>query len=97
MEHKNCSVKVDKLVEKHTWITSEKRLFGNGGTDYDFESRDPHKAREELERLQTDQSRYVSKDSHRFNFATYIIFTLMQCNINGMCFIFLFCFFSLIK
>ncbi|CAD5325118.1 unnamed protein product [Arabidopsis thaliana] len=56
MEHKNCSVKVDKLVEKHTWITSEKRLFGNGGTDYDFESRDPHKAREELERLQTDQS-----------------------------------------
>ncbi|VVB04545.1 unnamed protein product [Arabis nemorensis] len=56
MEQKDCSVKVDKLVEKHTWITSEKQLFGKGGTDYDFESRDPYKAREELERLQTDQS-----------------------------------------
>ncbi|ESQ45830.1 hypothetical protein EUTSA_v10010077mg [Eutrema salsugineum] len=56
MEQKDCSVKVDKLVEKHTWITSEKQLFGKEGTDYDFESRDPYKAREELERLQTDQS-----------------------------------------
>uniref|UniRef100_A0A1J3JL63 Structural maintenance of chromosomes protein n=2 Tax=Noccaea caerulescens TaxID=107243 RepID=A0A1J3JL63_NOCCA len=56
MEQKDCSVKVDKLVEKHTWITSEKQLFGKGGTDYDFESRNPYQAREELERLQTNQS-----------------------------------------
>ncbi|CAG7869886.1 unnamed protein product [Brassica rapa] len=56
MEQKDCSVKVDKLIEKHAWIITEKTLFGKGGTDYDFESRDPYKAREELERLQTDQS-----------------------------------------
>ncbi|EOA23418.1 hypothetical protein CARUB_v10016600mg [Capsella rubella] len=56
MDQKNCCVKVDKLVEKHTWITSEKQLFGKEGTNYDFESHDPHKAREELERLQTEQS-----------------------------------------
>ncbi|CAH8366867.1 unnamed protein product [Eruca vesicaria subsp. sativa] len=56
IEQKDCSVKVDKLIEKHAWIITEKTLFGKGGTDYDFESRDPYKAREELERLQTDQS-----------------------------------------
>ncbi|KAF3508686.1 hypothetical protein F2Q69_00007803 [Brassica cretica] len=56
MEQKDYSVKVDKLIENHAWIITEKTLFGKGGTDYDFESRDPYKAREELERLQTDQS-----------------------------------------
>ncbi|CAD5335627.1 unnamed protein product [Arabidopsis thaliana] len=55
-DHKDCSVKVDKLVEKHTWIASEKQLFGKGGTDYDFESCDPYVAREKLEKLQSDQS-----------------------------------------
>lgn len=57
MERKDCSVRVDKLVEKHAWIASEKQLFGKSGTDYDFESRDPCKAIEELERLQAQQSR----------------------------------------
>lgn len=61
-DHKDCSVKVDKLVEKHTWIASEKQLFGKGGTDYDFESCNPYVAREKLEKLQTDQSRYVYED-----------------------------------
>ncbi|KAG7014830.1 Structural maintenance of chromosomes protein 2-1 [Cucurbita argyrosperma subsp. argyrosperma] len=56
MERKDCSVRVDKLVEKHAWIASEKQLFGKSGTDYDFESRDPCKAIEELERLQAQQS-----------------------------------------
>nr|AAG27593.2 SMC2-like condensin [Arabidopsis thaliana]AAK58634.1 SMC2-like condensin [Arabidopsis thaliana] len=55
-DHKDCSVKVDKLVEKHTWIASEKQLFGKGGTDYDFESCDPYVARVKLEKLQSDQS-----------------------------------------
>ncbi|XP_019093594.1 PREDICTED: structural maintenance of chromosomes protein 2-1-like [Camelina sativa] len=55
-DHKDCSAKVDKLVEKHTWIASEKQLFGKGGTDYDFESCDPYVAREKLEKLQADQS-----------------------------------------
>ncbi|XP_057952603.1 structural maintenance of chromosomes protein 2-1-like [Malania oleifera] len=56
MEQKDCSMKVDKLVEKHAWIASEKQLFGRSGTDYDFMSRDPCKAREELEKLQAEQS-----------------------------------------
>ncbi|VVA94909.1 unnamed protein product [Arabis nemorensis] len=48
--HKDCSVKVDELVEKHTWIASEKQLFGKRGTNYDFESCDPFVAREKLEK-----------------------------------------------
>ncbi|KAF1899423.1 hypothetical protein Lal_00019551 [Lupinus albus] len=56
MEQKDCSTRVDKLVEKHAWIATEKQFFGKSGTDYDFSSRDPGKAREELERLQAEQS-----------------------------------------
>lgn len=57
-EQKDCSLKVDRLVEKHSWIASEKQLFGRSGSDYDFSSRDPIRAREELERLQGEQSRW---------------------------------------
>ncbi|GLT39812.1 hypothetical protein SLA2020_139820 [Shorea laevis] len=56
MEQKDCSTRVEKLIEKHAWIASEKQLFGRSGTDYDFASRDPLKAREELEKLQAEQS-----------------------------------------
>lgn len=56
-EQKECSLKVDKLVEKHSWIASEKQLFGRSGSDYDFTSREPRRAREELEMLQGEQSR----------------------------------------
>nr|TKR91180.1 hypothetical protein D5086_0000226910 [Populus alba] len=56
MEQKDCSTKVDRLIEKHAWIAYEKQLFGRSGTDYEFMSRDPTKAREELERLQAEQS-----------------------------------------
>nr|XP_007133812.1 hypothetical protein PHAVU_011G211100g [Phaseolus vulgaris]ESW05806.1 hypothetical protein PHAVU_011G211100g [Phaseolus vulgaris] len=56
MEQKDCSVRVDKLIEKHAWIASEKQLFGRSGTDYDFSSCDPSKSREELEKLQAEQS-----------------------------------------
>ncbi|KAF5731061.1 structural maintenance of chromosomes protein 2-1-like [Tripterygium wilfordii] len=56
VEQKDCSMKVEKLLEKHTWIASQKQLFGRSGTDYDFISRDPCKAREELEKLQAEQS-----------------------------------------
>ncbi|EXC13941.1 Structural maintenance of chromosomes protein 2-1 [Morus notabilis] len=56
MEQKDCSTKVDKLIEKHAWIASEKQLFGKNGTDYDFASRDLSRAREELEKLQAEQS-----------------------------------------
>ncbi|KAI3432141.1 Structural maintenance of chromosomes protein [Psidium guajava] len=56
MEQKDCSLKVEKLIEKHAWIASERQLFGRSGTDYDFASRDPYKARGELEKLQAEQS-----------------------------------------
>ncbi|XP_027355301.1 structural maintenance of chromosomes protein 2-2-like isoform X2 [Abrus precatorius] len=56
MEQKDCSERVEKLIQKHAWIASEKQLFGRGGTDYDFSSRDPSKAREELEKLHAEQS-----------------------------------------
>ncbi|KAL6541728.1 Structural maintenance of chromosomes protein 2-2 [Orobanche gracilis] len=56
MDQKDCSLKVEKLIEKHAWIASEKQLFGRVGSDYDFESRDPHKAREEFEKLKAAQS-----------------------------------------
>ncbi len=60
MEQKDCSTKVDKLIEKHAWIAAEKQLFGRSGTDFDFTARDPIKAREELERLQAEQSGCVT-------------------------------------
>ncbi|XP_060203368.1 structural maintenance of chromosomes protein 2-1-like [Lycium barbarum] len=56
MDQKDCSLKVEKLIEKHAWIASEKQLFGRSGTDYDFGSRDPRNARETFEKLQADQS-----------------------------------------
>ncbi|CAL0328739.1 unnamed protein product [Lupinus luteus] len=56
MELKDCSTRVDKLIEKHAWIATEKQFFGTSGTDYDLSSRNPGKAREELERLQAEQS-----------------------------------------
>lgn len=59
LEQKDCSLKVDKLLEKYGWIAAEKQLFGKNGTDYDFTSREPYKAREELDMLQAEQARCV--------------------------------------
>nr|CAD1829533.1 unnamed protein product [Ananas comosus var. bracteatus] len=56
LEQKDCSLKVDKLLEKYGWIAAEKQLFGKNGTDYDFTSREPYKAREELDMLQAEQA-----------------------------------------
>ncbi|GER35073.1 structural maintenance of chromosomes protein [Striga asiatica] len=56
MDQKDCSSKVEKLIEKHAWIASEKQLFGRAGSDYDFNSCDPQKAREDFEKLQAAQS-----------------------------------------
>ncbi|XP_075485448.1 structural maintenance of chromosomes protein 2-1-like [Primulina tabacum] len=56
MDQKDCSLKVEKLIEKHSWIATEKQLFGRAGSDYDFASRDPHKAGEQFQKLQSEQS-----------------------------------------
>ena len=50
MEQKDRSFKVQKLIEKHAWITSERR----SRTDYDFASHDPRKSREDFEKLQAE-------------------------------------------
>lgn len=59
LDQKECSTKVEKLIEKHPWIASEKQLFGRSGTDYDFATRDPRKAMDDLGKLQSEQSGYV--------------------------------------
>lgn len=56
IEQKDVSSRVDKLLEKHSWILTEKQLFGKGRTEYDFSSRDPHKAMKEYEHLKAEQS-----------------------------------------
>ena len=58
LEQKDCSLKVDKLLEKHEWIAIERQLFGKEGTDYDFLAHNPRKERDEYHRLQAEQSRY---------------------------------------
>ncbi|KAL6568866.1 Structural maintenance of chromosomes protein 2-1 [Orobanche hederae] len=35
MDQKDCSLKVEKLIEKHAWIASERQLLGRIGFDYD--------------------------------------------------------------
>ncbi|MCO5554633.1 hypothetical protein L7F22_008165 [Adiantum nelumboides] len=55
-EQVECTRLVEKLLEKHKWIATEKQLFGKQGTDYNFESRDPAAARAELEAKQAEQS-----------------------------------------
>ncbi|KAF3792388.1 Structural maintenance of chromosomes protein 2-1 [Nymphaea thermarum] len=52
----DCTAKVDKLLERHSWIRSERHLFGKSGTDYDFSAHNPHKSREAFEKLQAEQS-----------------------------------------
>ena len=48
-----------KLLTENQWIATEKQLFGKGGTDYDFSARDPRKARDEFDGLQSEQSKYT--------------------------------------
>ena len=58
-EQKGIASTVEKLLQKHSWIASERQLFGKSGTDFDFSSRDPSRARAELENLQAQQSGQV--------------------------------------
>lgn len=76
MEQKDCSLKVEKFIEKYAWITSEKQLFGRSGTDYDFASRDPSKARAELDILQTEQSGCVAQKPF---LSLFFVFFIIVC------------------
>lgn len=40
------------MLKEHEWIASEKSLFGQPNTAFDFESNDPKEACEQLQKLQ---------------------------------------------
>ncbi|KAL6528203.1 hypothetical protein OROHE_015153 [Orobanche hederae] len=41
LDQKDCSLKVEKLIENHAWTASEKQLLGRTGSNYDLKCRDP--------------------------------------------------------
>ncbi|EFJ04936.1 hypothetical protein SELMODRAFT_137981 [Selaginella moellendorffii] len=55
-DQRNSADTLQKLRKDHKWIDTEKQFFGKPGTDYDFSSRDPKSAREELERKKAEQN-----------------------------------------
>ncbi|KAK4764266.1 hypothetical protein SAY87_013704 [Trapa incisa] len=80
MDQKDCSLKVQKMIEKYTWITSEKQLFGKSGTDYDFSSIDAYKAKEKLEKLQEE----LSGMEKRVNKKVMTLFEKAEDEYNGL-------------
>ncbi|XP_065717437.1 structural maintenance of chromosomes protein 2 isoform X1 [Patagioenas fasciata] len=48
----DASAKVTRMLKEHEWIASEKSLFGQPNTAFDFESNDPKEACEQLQKLQ---------------------------------------------
>lgn len=59
-EHKEASRRVDQLVAKHDWITTEKVFFGEKNTAYDFTEKDPEECRKRLNKLEENQAK-ISK------------------------------------
>ncbi|KAL6549355.1 hypothetical protein OROHE_008472 [Orobanche hederae] len=55
MDQKYCLLKVEKFIENHAWTASEK-LLRRPGSDYDFRCRNPHKTKEDFEKLQAAHS-----------------------------------------
>lgn len=45
-------IQVNKMLKQYEWIGSEKHLFGQPNTNYDFKANDPDEAREKLQNLQ---------------------------------------------
>ncbi|PKK24939.1 structural maintenance of chromosomes 2 [Columba livia] len=48
----DATAKVTRMLKEHEWIASEKSLFGQPNTVFDFKSNDPKEACEELQKLQ---------------------------------------------
>ncbi|NXJ98306.1 SMC2 protein, partial [Corythaixoides concolor] len=51
-ETTDATAKVTKMLEEYEWIASEKSLFGQPNTAYDFKTNDPTEASEKLQKLQ---------------------------------------------
>ncbi|KAK2514929.1 Smc2 [Columba guinea] len=47
-----ATAKVTRMLKEHEWIASEKSLFGQPNTVFDFKSNDPKEACEQLQKLQ---------------------------------------------
>lgn len=62
-EHAKAEKFVKSMVNKYTWIETEKDAFGVPGGDYDFEETDPEKMSKHLKELQEEQSSLVRNSS----------------------------------
>ncbi|XP_035165873.1 structural maintenance of chromosomes protein 2 [Oxyura jamaicensis] len=51
-EAADATDKVNKMLKDYEWIASEKHLFGQPNTNYDFKANDPKEASEKLQKLQ---------------------------------------------
>ncbi|NWT61605.1 SMC2 protein, partial [Erythrocercus mccallii] len=51
-EAANAAAKVAKMLKEYKWIASDKPLFGQPNTAYDFKSNDPKEANQKLQKLQ---------------------------------------------
>jgi structural maintenance of chromosome 2 len=56
--------KVEKLLQEHEWIATEKKFFGRPHTDYDFSTRDAKDCRTRLATLCDDQAK-LSKNINK--------------------------------
>lgn len=55
-QQESCKT-VQKLLETHPWIATNKQLFNKPGTDFDFSTRDYNSARQEYDTLQSEQKK----------------------------------------
>ncbi|RMB94710.1 hypothetical protein DUI87_28823 [Hirundo rustica rustica] len=51
-ETADATAKVDKMLKEYKWIASDKPLFGQPNTAYDFKSSNPKEASQKLQKLQ---------------------------------------------
>ncbi|XP_019410832.1 PREDICTED: structural maintenance of chromosomes protein 2 [Crocodylus porosus] len=51
-ETTDAAAKVTKMLKEHEWIASEKQLFGQPNTAYDFKNNNPKEAGQRLQKLQ---------------------------------------------
>ncbi|XP_065603158.1 structural maintenance of chromosomes protein 2 [Cyrtonyx montezumae] len=56
-ESADAASTLDKLLEEYKWITSEKELFGQPDTPYDFKANNPKEAGQKLQKLLTKKQK----------------------------------------
>ncbi|NXK48768.1 SMC2 protein, partial [Chauna torquata] len=56
-ETADATAKVNKMLREYEWIASEKHLFGQPNTSYDFKANNPKEAGQKLQKLQTKKEK----------------------------------------